>query len=145
MDLGLGQTGGAQATFGSIVVDGSFFAEYAVRDSADIALMYGALPDNVPQPTLQCWQAEFTGEFAGGATVVFQYDPVGLQWPEEDLHILHWTGSSWETLPGVIDLLGNTISVDTTSLSPFLLVPEPTTLTLLTLGGLAVLRRRRKR
>ncbi|MBT3199396.1 MAG: PEP-CTERM sorting domain-containing protein [Phycisphaerales bacterium] len=145
VDLGLGQTGGAQATFGSIVVDGSFFAEYAVRDSADIALMYGALPDNVPQPTLQCWQAEFTGEFAGGATVVFQYDPVGLQWPEEDLHILHWTGSSWETLPGVIDLLGNTISVDTTSLSPFLLVPEPTTLTLLTLGGLAVLRRRRKR
>jgi hypothetical protein len=144
VDLGLGQVGGAQATFSSIVGAGSFFAEYSVLDSADIALMYGALPDHVTESTFQGWQAEFTGEFAGSVTIAFQYDPTGLPWAEEDLQILHWTGSAWETLPGTIDFLGDTILVDTTSLSPFLLIPEPATMAILALGGLAILRRRRK-
>ena len=66
---------------------------------------------------------------------------------EEELLVYHQLLSDgWEPLPILArDTVGNTLTVTTDSFSMFVLggVPEPATLGLLLLGGLAMLRRKR--
>lgn len=65
--------------------------------------------------------------FAGPINVCFTYDPSGIAGPEESLQLLHYNGSSWETLPATVDVANNRICGQTTSLSPFALVIPATT------------------
>jgi hypothetical protein len=91
--------------------------------------------------TPQIWNLNFDGTFDGLATVVFNYDPnlVG----GGPLSIIHFNDSSgaWENLGGIVDALYHTITVETSSFSPFAVVeavPEPSTFALGGLAGLAL-------
>lgn len=144
IDLGSG-TGGAAALFSEILASGSFYADYAVASPADLESLYGPLP-SVPEGVagLQMWNAGFTGGFSGQAAATFIYDESLLPVAESELTLWHWTGTGWENLGGTLDLAANTVSVETGSFSPFVLVPEPATLALVALGGVMTLVRRRR-
>jgi hypothetical protein len=80
--------------------------------------------------------------------LTFSYDPdllpAGVA-PAE-LLILHYVDGGWETLaPIALDAGAHTLTVQTDSLSPFVLgaVPEPATLGLLAVGAVAMIHRRR--
>lgn len=100
---------------------------------------------------LQTWSLEFDGTFDGETTLTFCYDDSDM-FPgrsEDRLYIHHQLGDgTWEELPVVArDTVANTITVTTTSFSDFAMggpVPEPTTLVLLALGGVMLLKRKRR-
>jgi hypothetical protein len=108
---------------------------------------------NFALPTIgglvQTWDLSFSGTFSGPASLTFHYDPSTLL-PDTDpsqLEIQHFTNGQWVALIGTVNSTAETITVSTNSLSPFVLaeVPEPSTLTLVVVGGLALLVRLRSR
>ena len=86
----------------------------------------GSLNFNVGGDPAQLWEIQLDGSFSGSITLTFQYDDQNLLVPEADLEVAHYEGGAWVALPKVAqDLVDNTITVTTTSLSPFVLAgPE---------------------
>jgi len=54
------------------------------------------------------------------ANVTIHYNDNELNDADENsLIVYHWNGAAWETLPSIVDIMNNSISAITTSLSPF--------------------------
>jgi hypothetical protein len=92
--------------------------------------------------TPQLWSVDFDGTFTGLATLTFNYDPAAVANPSL-LSVLHFNESlnQWENLGGVVDAQNHTITVETSSFSPFVMVetvPEPSTLVLACFAALAL-------
>jgi hypothetical protein len=93
---------------------------------------------------------DFSGPTFTSVDMAFHYDnalATALGIDVDDLQVFHYNGSSWDVLGGTVNAGSSTISVDgVDSFSQFAVgvVPEPTTLSLLVAGGLAILRRRKK-
>jgi hypothetical protein len=95
----------------------------------------------------QIWSVNYGGSLSGGsATLVFHYDPSQLPagTDQSSLGIWHFdkNANQWE-FGGTVNTTDHTISFVTSSFSPFQLgvraVPEPSTIVLAALGGLALL------
>jgi hypothetical protein len=151
---GATETGGIDLTFDEVVTGGTLTAQ-AIDNTGGLTLeALEALADVTNfqlagGDTPQLWDISFDGEFTGVATLVFNYDPnlVG----SGALSIIHFneTLGAWENLGGIVDTVAHTITVETSSFSPFGLVeavPEPSTLVLAALaaGALACVACRRR-
>jgi len=95
----------------------------------------------------QLWSIEISAEH-GPVTLTFHYDPTGLMDVDEDLLcIYHWKPELLEWLPedSIIDVDFQTITTTVEDLSLFSLgvIPEPASLSLVALGWLLLLYRRR--
>jgi hypothetical protein len=104
-----------------------------------------------PGNPLQLWDIEFDGTFGGTATLTFRYDDSMLLGPEHNLMVFHRkTAGGVEKLPILAhDLIGNTITVATSSFSLIALavIPEPSSGIQVILGSvlLCVVRRTNSR
>ncbi len=148
--------GTVQATFGT-TSGGSLSVTSGVDTVADLENSnnsYGGVPVTFALPAdgsvVQIWDLNYSGTFAGPVQLVLDFDPTGMTASQENaLAIYHFTGGQWVDIGGVLDLNADTITVDTNSLSPFVLgvqsVPEPASLSLLSLGSGAMLMCRRRR
>lgn len=142
---------GVNATFDMVDSAGDFtgsFEELTLEEfSAQVAGLGGDANFYVPGgASVQAWELDFTGEFSEAITLMFGYDDSDLTVDEQTLGIYHLLDDgSFEVLMGIVDDVNNTITVETTSLSPFYVgvVPEPASAALMALGGLALVRRRR--
>jgi len=102
-----------------------------------------------PNNTMQVWMIDFDGGF-GTAELTVQYNDTGMTLDEENnLGLWHRDGVTGgykylEVIARNTD--ENWLTVRTHEFSPFIIgfIPEPATMSLLALGGLAVLRRRRR-
>lgn len=85
-----------------------------------------ALDFAIPGGSVQLWQIDYDGDLDGDATVTFAYDESDLgPFAEVQLAVYHFVGGSWQRLTGSVDEVANTITVDVSSFSPFLLVRAP--------------------
>lgn len=148
--------GGAAVTFSSVTSSGLLDVKNAptsIDDMVNGTSPFGADPINFRIPTgtndLEVWDVSFSGTFSGAITLTFNYDPTGMSLADQAaLCVYHYTGGQWVAMNGSIDVASHTITVQTDSLSPFALglaVPEPTAVSVLLLGGLAMIRHRRLR
>ncbi len=144
---GTTQPGGVAASFTE--ASGTFSALFEPTDTQTLANDTAPLAFATPSTDggVQVWEVTFYGSLGAGVTVTFAYDPsllaAGIN--EADLRIYHYTGGAWVQPEGQsVDTVANTITIATTSFSPFALavIPEPATLTLLTAGAACVARRR---
>ncbi len=157
---GPSSVGGTGADFSNsaITAPGTFTSSYftpsnqtqLVFDLGSAAAAAGQINFAVPSDnSIQLWNLGFTGTFTGSATVTLHYDPTltgGV--PSQDLQIYHYTGGSWVAVANeVVDPVDGTITFTTVSFSPFVLgvaVPEPSSLVLAVLAGLAWLTYRKR-
>lgn len=161
---GGGSEGGVDFSFSNVDTSGELSVDSFSSWNNFLALANGGAGPTDPTAFLtlagQTWDIGFTGDFMGLTTLTFGYDesaiPAGTS--EDALEIWHWTGTAWESLGGIRNTSLNTITVETSSFSPFLLgtpsassdpgssIPEPGTLAIFGFGliGLVFMRRRRK-
>lgn len=153
---GLGTPGGCEILFDQVDAPGTLAAHYGYGTSANFAVAFLPDPDalddvgdSLPDGDLQYWSLDLDGQVSGPIDLTFQYDPDSL--PDgialSDLVVLHFGPDGWETLsPTAHDTVNHLLTVQTDSLSPFVLgvVPEPTSLALLSLALPALVRRRRQ-
>ena len=126
---GLSEVGGLDAYFPTIAADGTFRAEVipvtagdtsAIADPAEVDFFLPGSPGLM-------WDLSFEPPTSvEGSTMLFTfaYDPATLSVPEDQLRIYHWDEAllQWDQLPVLLqDLNTHTITVSTTSLSPFVL------------------------
>jgi uncharacterized membrane protein len=143
---GTGVIGGVAAGFENVTIAGTLTCSSQVLTAAQLVATYNALPHSPPaDANFLVLDIGFDGVFSGSAEISVRFDENLLD-PSQSLVACHWTGSDWEILPCIVDLENYTATFTTTSFSPFALmaVPEPATLTLLAIGSLAILRKRRK-
>jgi uncharacterized repeat protein (TIGR03803 family) len=132
-------TGGLLTVTSGITTTSSLFNPNNAYDSGGVNF---ALPGDGTE--VQIWDLSYSGTFSGETQLVFDFDPTGMTLAQEEaLEVFHYTGGQWVPIGGTVDLDDDTITVDTTSFSPFAigLVPEPTTLSILLAGGLVLLAR----
>ena len=143
---GIGTAGGSETLFSDLTAPGTLNAVYATRTASDLIAEYGSLPGGlVGDETMQLWLVDFSGTL-GAAEMTFAYDETLLPFPEEDLRVSHWTDGGWDVMQGVLDVDANTITISTSSFSPFVLTPVPEPgLGVLSLGFLLVLKYRARR
>lgn len=132
---GSGSIGGVDYDFEDVTLDGSLFAEYSRADEDEIAEHiaegeYDAPDFLIAGSIMQIWSMDFTGEFDGIVQLTFAFDPSLLSSVDDlaSLSIYHFNGHVWENVGGVVDAALGTITIQTSSLSPFALgvvVPEP--------------------
>ncbi len=153
---GSGETGGIDALFDEITLEGEFTGQFNPTLIADVTREeLKLITFFMPTDPMMIWDIQFTGEFTGLVELTFGYDDSLLLpgFDEADLwvwHTLQGPPVSWEKLTVTDrDLVNNTITVLTGSFSEFAIgspVPEPATLLLMTAAGLPmVLKRRRSR
>jgi hypothetical protein len=125
----------------------------AVSDLSNSNNSYNAGPVDFELPAdgsvVQIWDLDYSdSSFTGPVTLVFDFDPAGMTTAQEEaLQVYHYTDGQWVDIGGVVDLNADTITVETDSFSPFALgvVPEPGSLSLLSLASGAMLMRRRRK
>ncbi len=148
------QIGGLDYDLADVTAGGTLEVTMDLLPPGDPLL--AGFPFQLGSDPVQVWDIDFAGAFNGVATLTFGYDDNFLD-PninEADLGIQHQLpNGNWEDLNVIaIDTLNNTLTVETTSFSPFALgsdsgpvIPAPTALfaglPLLTAG---LIRRRRR-
>ena len=136
-DHGSSTTGGVDFDFADVSASGTVDSIYSATDRESLT---ATITDNVGvfgSDPVQYWNLEFDGTFTDSIDLTFGYDDANLLFPEDELDVVRHTGSSVSSLTKVgQDVAANTITVRSTSLSNFILVPEPSTLVLLVLGGM---------
>lgn len=154
---GLGAPGGCEILFEQVDAAGTLDAHYGQGPAINFAITFLPEPDALddvadllPAGDMQYWSLDLDGQISGTIDLTFQYDPGLLEEGVSpgDLVVLHHTPDGWETLsPIAYDTVNHTLTVQTDSLSPFVLgvVPEPTTMSLLAFGGMALLYRRKSK
>jgi len=151
---GSDEIGGIDALFDEITGEGEFSGQFdpTPLDELDPEV-FEDITFFMPTDPVMMWDIQFTGEFIGQVELTFCYDDSALLpgFDEADLwvwHTLEGPPVSWEMLTVTDrDLDANTITVLTTGFSEFAIgspVPEPATMSLLALGGLALLKRKRR-
>ena len=148
--------GGVEVSFEEVIDSGTFTstADVTALDQLEEVLAVTVEPnfEVANEDAVQAWDLNFDGEFANEAELIFGYDELLLDVPEDELAIYHFDEATglWEILPILErNRERNWIRVRTTSFSPFVLgavsaVPEPSSTSLLT-GMLLTLVIRRKR
>ncbi len=173
---GTGTVGGVSTTFANVTSPGVFSSTYSAvaNDPTDLtaalgATAYAALSSEYPlelfpPKPLQLFDMGFTGTSTGLNTVTVHIDPT--LWPPgpvgwaPNIEILHYEGGTWFPAqpiggggdnPYGLDLIHDTLTFETASFSPFIVIytPEPSSLVLLGCGILgfaaAAVRNRRGR
>jgi hypothetical protein len=151
----LAQIGSVVPNFLAGSGNGELSTIYSVLDSSGIAALvsqgiFSAPNFLIPGTVTQLFDVNYSGTFDGAIELSFNYDPTLLPdgFDEANLRVFHWTGTEWESLGGVVDSANNTITVTTSSLSPFAVaaVPEPETYALMLAGlGLVGFAARRRK
>jgi len=122
---GVGTFGGVEATFAD-TTGGTLSVGFAPapvdEDLADLLDAPASIDFQLPADPVLLWEIDYDGSFSGEVTLTFQYDEASLLIPETELRVEHFENGSWVPLPKVAqDLVADTITVTTTSLSPFAL------------------------
>jgi hypothetical protein len=131
---GSGNVGGLDFEFEDISQEGTFFGEFTEADDAELGERENdgefSLPtfDTPGGAVTQLWNLTYSGTHNGLIKLVFHYNPALLPpgYDETKLTIRHFTNGQWEQLVGKVDTVKKTITVTTSSLSPFALA-TPTT------------------
>lgn len=151
--------GGVDVVFDDATTEGTFSADFfQPTTQAELENLLGAeaaglLDFQLATDPTQMWQLDFSGDFSDQVTLSFGYDDTGLSSKEEaHLRIRHFVDGIWTTPSQQVFKSSNTIVLTVDSFSPFVLssvviIPEPSTLILATLGllSLGITRRRRRR
>jgi len=127
---GSSHVGGVDFEFDDATSAGTFFGEFSEADDLEMAERENegefALP-TFPLPggttVTQLWNLDYSGTHNGLIHLTFAYDPALLPagFDETRLAIYHFHGADWEILTGAVDTVAHTITVTTSSLSPFAL------------------------
>ena len=129
-----GNDGGVEATFDD-TMGGRLSGAYLEIPSIDLGSVLPA-PFNfsVPSSPVKLWNLEYSGQFTNFVTLTFGFLNNALSLAEKvRLRIKHYDGSNWVELGGpgpngsqVVDPVNNTITVQTTSFSTFVLGQDDT-------------------
>jgi hypothetical protein len=125
-----GAFGGGTSTVGGV----TYSIPNGIDAPGDLSADFAELPSGY-QPLLEVnftlasdpapyWNVSFTGSFTAPMELTFAYDVATLTVPESLLQIWHYDGTGWSALPVITQnttSLPHTITVQTTSLSPFVL------------------------
>ncbi len=120
--------GGLDYLFDTVSTEGSCFAGFSRADDAELAVRiasgeFTSFTFPTPGSPAQVWDVSFSGTYSGAIDLTLCYDntllPAGFD--ESTLSIKHFSGGTWQTLPGTVDTLAHTIAFSTTTLGPFAL------------------------
>lgn len=126
---GSSHVGGVDFDIDDVTAEGTFFGDYAEADEDEMFERENsgefAMP-NFNEPNVastQIWHLEYNGAHSGLIHLKFAYNPVLLPAGTDEGHLViyHYNGTIWEKLTGTVDTVAHTLSVSTTSLSPFVL------------------------
>jgi hypothetical protein len=140
---GSSHIGGVDFEFDDISNEGTFFGDYSEADADEMFERENegdfTLPtfDKPSGSVTQLWHLEYNGAYTGVIHLTFAYNPALLPegFDESTLAIYHYNGSVWEKLPGTVNTVSNTLTVTTTSLSPFALGVQPSVISITAAGG----------
>lgn len=130
--IGSQVAGGVDVSFADVSGAGTLSVNVVVLPIAEIgelqqSLGFGDIAFTAISDPMFFWDLSFDGSFSAPISLTFGYDEAdivpGLD--EFDLAVYHFEGGSWQMLGGMIDEVGNTITVDSPSLSPFVLGRHP--------------------
>ncbi|MCP4002893.1 MAG: hypothetical protein GY725_01730 [bacterium] len=123
--------GGVQATFDNVVTPGTFTAEACEVPADDVedlsgpfcGLNPGALTFGLPTDPVLFWDLDFDGTFTGEITLTFGYGDAQLAsgFNTENFAIYHDEGGGLVSIDTSIDSVAKTVTVQVSSLSPFVL------------------------
>jgi len=150
----LGQQPGALTySFSGQSTPGTISASWASITDANSAANqqlyhYGPINFTLPGQQAQVLSLGFDTalDFGASATITLTYDPtlLGTGVDASTLGMYHYHDGAWAFIGGTVDPTAQTITFQTDSFSPFAVgvaVPEPTSLALILLGGIALLHR----
>jgi len=120
--------GGVDFDIEGITQEGTFFGTESEADDTEVNERIAdgefVLPNFAePGGLSQVWNLKYNGTYTGLIKLTFNYDPALLPagFEGNKLTIWHFTNGAWEQLIGKVDAVNHTITVTTSSLSPFML------------------------